>query len=336
MRTVAGQRRLGYLSLAMSALLFGAATPLAVYALRALTPFDLLAIEIGSATVALWVALALFGQRTSRRWGMYALLGFLDPALSYVLYNLGLARTSASHGALLESLDGLFVVILGAMLLRERLRTGIVVSLALGLIGAALVSLAEGADGPDRATRVGDGLVVLGIVAAAFYSIGVRRFGGRDPALTITAYQFLAASVLVAPVVVATWLLHGSGLPRAAPSYLGAALGSGVLGTAGAYFLFNIGIARVPAGRAVLVLNLIPVFGTLAAVIGLGEQLRTVEVVGGALIVLGLFALSLAGKEEGARGTGPAGGGRAAPLAASEAGSAGPPDASGDAGAAKR
>jgi hypothetical protein len=35
--TVSGRRRLGYLSLVLSALLFGGPTPLAVYALRALT-----------------------------------------------------------------------------------------------------------------------------------------------------------------------------------------------------------------------------------------------------------------------------------------------------------
>lgn len=291
-------RRSGYLALIMSALLFGAATPLAVYALRALSAFDLLAVEIGSATVTLWLALAVVGPRTSKRWRVYALLGCLEPALSYVLYNLGLARTSASHGALLESLDALFVVILAAVLLRERLRGTILLSLGCGLVGTFLVSVAEGADGPDRATRLGDGLVVLGIVAAAFYSIAVRRFGGREPALTATAYQFLAASVLVAPVVVVSWLIQGSGLQKAAPGQLAAALGSGVLGTAGAYLLFNIGIARVPAGRAALVLNLIPVIGTIAAVLGLGERLRAVELVGGLLIVTSLFVLGFAGEGE--------------------------------------
>jgi drug/metabolite transporter (DMT)-like permease len=38
-----------------------------------------------------------------------------------------------------------------------------------------------------------------------------------------------------------------------------------------------------------LLFNLVPVFGTAAAVIGLGEQLRAVEVAGGALIVLDLL-----------------------------------------------
>jgi hypothetical protein len=41
-----------------------------------------------------------------------------------------------------------------------------------------------------------------------------------------------------------------------------------------------------------------------------------VEVIGGALIVLGLFALSLAGGQDDGEGTGPARGGRAAALAA--------------------
>jgi drug/metabolite transporter (DMT)-like permease len=192
-----GQARRGYLSLVVSALLFGGATPLAVFALRGLTAFDLVAVEIGSATVILWLALAVVRPPATRRWYRYALLGALEPALSYVLYNLGLAQTSAVHGALLESLDALFVVILAAVLLGERLRTSIVLSLALGLIGAALVAAAEGTSGPDRASRPGDMLVALGIVAAAFYSVAVRRFGGEDRALTVTAYQFLAASVMV-------------------------------------------------------------------------------------------------------------------------------------------
>lgn len=292
--TVKARQQLGYLALIISALLFGVGIAFAVYALRALTPFDLLAVEIGSATATLWLALAFVGPRRTRRWRVYALLGLLEPALSYVLYNVGLSRTSASHGALLESLDGLLVVILGALLLGERLRTAIVFSLAFGLAGAALVGLAESA-GPDPATRFGDALVMLGIVVAAFYSVAVRRFGGKDPALTVTAYQFLAASVVIAPITIITWLANGSGLPGAAPGQLAAALGSGVVGTAGAYLLFNVGIARVAAGRAALVMNLIPVFGIAAAVIGLHERLHAPEIAGGVLILVSLFALSFAG-----------------------------------------
>ena len=142
------QQRLGYLALVLSALLFGVGTAFAVFALRALTAFDLLAVEIASATVALWLALAIVGPRTSRRWPIYALLGLLEPALSYLLYNSGLAQTSAIHGALLEALDGLFVVILGALLLRERLSVPIALSLVLGLAGAVLVALTQGGMAP--------------------------------------------------------------------------------------------------------------------------------------------------------------------------------------------
>lgn len=296
-----GPQRAGYLALVLSALLFGVGTAFAVYALRGLTAFDLLAVEIGSATVTLWLGLAvsgllrpLSGLGPAARWPVYALLGLLEPALSFVLYNSGLARTSATHGALLESLDGLFVVILGALLLRERLSPSIVLSLLLGLAGAALVATTQGAAGPERVTATGDALVVLGILAAAFYSIAARRLAGGEPALTMTAYQFLAAGILVAPLVLASWLAQGSRLPHASTGQIAAALASGILGTAAAYLLFNVGIARVEAGRAVLVFNLVPVFGTAAAVLGLGEQLHPPEIVGGGLIVLSLFALSFA------------------------------------------
>src|SRR5207244_12079048 len=119
-------------------------------------------------------------------------------------------------------------------------------------------------------------------------------------------------AAVVAPLGLASGLTQGSGLPRASTGQIAAALASGVLGTAGAYLLFNVGIARIPAGRAVLVFNLVPVFGTAAAVLGLGERLRALEVVGGGLIVLSLFVLSFAGRPQDAgspaevpRGRGP-------------------------------
>ena len=62
------QQRLGYIALVLSALLFGVGTAFAVYALRGITAFDLLAVEIGTATATLWVGLAIVGPRTSSRW----------------------------------------------------------------------------------------------------------------------------------------------------------------------------------------------------------------------------------------------------------------------------
>ncbi len=244
----------------------------------------------------LWAALAVVGPRTSRRWGVYALLGLMEPALSYLLYDLGLARTSAIHAALLESLEAPFVVILGVVLLREKVRAALVVALGLGLAGAALVSLPSGDGGPDRATALGDLLVVLAIAVAAFYSIAVNRFGADDPSLTVTSFQFLAASCALAPVVAGSWVLHASRLPGAGHGYLVAAVASGVLGTAGAYLLFNVGITRTSASAAGLTLNLIPVFGTVAAVVGLGEHLQTLEIVGGALILASLLGLHFASR----------------------------------------
>ena len=87
-----GRLRLGYLSLVMSALLFGGATPLAVYALRGLTAFDLLAVEIGSATVVLWLALAIAGQRTTRRWLVASAAGMAAPRCSSATRKAGASK----------------------------------------------------------------------------------------------------------------------------------------------------------------------------------------------------------------------------------------------------
>lgn len=272
-----------------AAFAWGASTVTSKYALRGLTAVDLLSVEIATATLALWVAALMRGAgRAGRHWPGFALLGFLEPALSYALFNAGLQRTGAADGALLVSSESLFVVLLAAAILRERLSRRGGVALLVGLAGAALVAT-EG--GSASSSLLGDLLVLAGSLAAGGYSVAARTFADRAPALTVTAYQFLAAAIFVSPLTIAEVAESHSHLAAAPADQLIAAVATGLLGSVIAFLLFNVAIARTSASRAAIILNLIPVFGTIGAIVLLAERPTLLQLVGGMIILGGLLVL---------------------------------------------
>jgi drug/metabolite transporter (DMT)-like permease len=71
-----------------------------------------------------------------------------------------------------------------------------------------------------------------------------------------------------------------------------------VLGTAGAFFLWNKGLEMMDAGIGSLFLFLQPVVGCLLGWLVLGEQLHQNFYIGGAMILLGVFIVTTRRKEK--------------------------------------
>ena len=57
-----------------------------------------------------------------------------------------------------------------------------------------------------------------------------------------------------------------------------------------AYFWWNLGIRRVGAGQTAIFSNLMPVFGVILSWLILGERLELVQILGGGLAVVGVWA----------------------------------------------
>jgi drug/metabolite transporter (DMT)-like permease len=286
---MSGTRAMALLVFASAA--WGAAIAAGEYALDGMTAIDLLVLEVFVAAAILWLPQPGARPPRERPRAAYLLLGAFEPALAYLLINLGLERTSAGVGSLLISLEGVFVALLATALLRERIAHVTVIALALGIGGAALVAAPHGG---GESTLAGNMLVVAGSLAAAAYVILARRLAGSAPALEVTRWQFAFGALLVVPVAAVEWLAGGSGLTTAGLDHWLAAAMAGLLGGAVAFLLYNIAIERVQASTAGAVLNLIPVFGLIAAVGVLGERLELLQLVGGATILTGLYWLTRA------------------------------------------
>jgi O-acetylserine/cysteine efflux transporter len=286
------------MALVLASVLWGGAVTGTKYALRGFSPVTLLSVELLAAAGVLWAALLVRGYRPVRSWWLPVLLGLLEPALAYLAETYGLSLTSAVNGAVISGLESTMVVILAAVLLGEAV-TGAAIWAVLVALGGLVVLAGSGG---SRGTAAGDLLIAGGMLSASLYTVVAKRFGDGSDALSLTAWQFAVSATVSLPLALVGWAT-GPGVPPAhVPSrYWAVALLVGVGGYGLSFLLFNLAIGSVDAGWAAVVLNLIPVFGFISAVVCLGEDVTRSEAAGALLIGSSVLYFTRADRRE-ARG----------------------------------
>jgi drug/metabolite transporter (DMT)-like permease len=203
----------------------------------------------------------------------------------FLFANLGLERASAGLGGLVQGLAPVLIAVLAVTFLGERPTARVLAGIALALAGAAV--LAWGA------IRVGSvlGLVflVLSAVSWAVYAAIGRHLGER-----VSAVQATVLPVGLSVVVFAFGPLFEDWRPAGAATLAGAAA-LGFFGSGVSYVFWSFGIARVPAARAGVYANLVPVIAVLVAWLALGESLGPRQAIGGAIVIAGALLASSEG-----------------------------------------
>jgi O-acetylserine/cysteine efflux transporter len=297
---MAGLRRPA-VALVVAAGLWGMAVSGTKYALGGFDPVTLLSIELLAGAGVLWAALLVRGYRPPGSWWLPALLGLLEPALAYLGDTFGLSLTSAVHGAAINGLESALVVLLAAVLLRETVTRPAILAIVVALGGlAVLASAGGGAGGGAGVSRaVGDLLVAGGVLSASLYTIAAKRFDDGSDALSLTAWQFTVAALVSLLVTTARWTASsGTGAVSAPPRFWLAAVLVGAGGFGISFLLFNMVIVRVDAARAAVVLNLIPVFGVVSAVVFLGEGMTVRDAFGAILIGSSVLYFAIADRRD--------------------------------------
>lgn len=213
-------------------LLFGVHYLIARWVVDEIPPAAWAAVRVTSAAVIL-TGLALAGRR---RWprradlGMLAICALFGVAANQVLFLEGLARTTPSRAALINSQIPTFALLAAIALGQERLNGRKVLSFVLGAAGVAVLLEADRLRlRPD--TLHGD---LLNLANAASYGLFValsRRVMPRHDPWAATAVIFLLGSVMVAgyggpAALAADW---GGASTRAVGGMVFAVLGATVL-----------------------------------------------------------------------------------------------------------
>jgi drug/metabolite transporter (DMT)-like permease len=213
------------------------------------------------------------------------LLGFIGFGAYQLLWPTALSTTSVGNSALLIAATPVFTMLISAGIGADRLGPTRAIGAATAFAGVAIVAASHGFT-LDRAA-LGDGLTVGAATCWAVYvsfGAGVLR---RHSPLRTSAWAILAGCVVLGPVGV--WQLSTADLSAVGPAQLAAVAYSGLLAGALGNVIVLRGIQLLGPTRITNLQFLPPALAILMAALFLGEPILPTQVVGGAVIVLGVL-----------------------------------------------
>ena len=277
------RRRAAVGKLILACFSWGFSTALTKIVLNQLTPVDVFGIEILVSAIPLAFLAVARGVRPGRPDPALLVLGVLEPGLTYVLFDLGVRQTTASHAALLLALDSPATLAMAVLFLRERIDFPLLMSLVLGLGGSVLVTWHSDGAG---STLIGDALVIGSSLTAAGYGVLARHVApGRDPVI-VTAVQMVGALMIAVPIFVTSAARGDSHIASADLAHLALATTVGLLGGVIPFLLFNAAITELTASRAGLIGVLVPVVGAVASILLLDETITALALIGGGFALM--------------------------------------------------
>jgi drug/metabolite transporter (DMT)-like permease len=203
----------------------------------------------------------------------------------YLLQTWALEFTTAMNGSWLVAISPLTIALLATLFLREPAPR------AAGMLLASLGILLLVSKGDLRSlgglSSVGDLMVLASTVTWSVFTIITRNPSRTLPPVVVTFAMTvpLAASALVLPLLLDRWT-PWSELDLETSVAL---VFLGLAGVALAQWFWQWGVAKIGAAQAGLFLYLEPLVTTALAVPYLGEPLGVPTVLGGALVILGVF-----------------------------------------------
>lgn len=218
------------------------------------------------------------------------LVAAFEPGLYFLFETEGLNRTGAADAALIIASIPVVVGLLSRLLLGERQSRRTVVGATLSIFGVAVIVYGSGTATNSESSLLGNLLVVGAVVAAALYMITARNLSGMVSTLHLTAFQIFYGALFFAPLHFAT--ASRMQWENVTPRSVGALLFLVFFATLIAFLAYNRALRDITAARAAVWLNGIPVVTAVTAWILLGERLGWHHLIGGGLVLAGVFYAS--------------------------------------------
>jgi drug/metabolite transporter (DMT)-like permease len=228
------------------------------------------------------------------RWPLLLLLALTGFAANNALSYWAMQYTQALNGLLIQSSTPLFVALWSLLLFGARLTAGQFIGIVISLIGVFVILL-RGDLGALAAIQFnrGDLMFASALLVFGLYS----ALMSRRPAvhqMSLISFCTAAGALLLAPLAVWEYST-GSVLRPNLESLL--TLGYVIVfASTLAYLFFNRGISLIGPNRAAPFLHLIPVFGSVLAIVLLGEELKPFHLIGYALVLAGVLTASRPGR----------------------------------------
>lgn len=280
--------RLALLALAGMAIVWGYNWVVMKKVLAYVGPFDFSALRTLFGALALFLVLKILKRPMSvRAWPRIFLLGILQTGAFSALIQLALLAGAAGKTSILVYTMPFWVIAMAWVAFDEKISGSQWLAIFLAAVGLILIL--------QPWDRQGSLVSEMLAISAGFcwgLAAMVTKWIKRDyptEALPLTAWQMLfgALALCIAAFIVPEKPIEYT------PYFIGALIYNAVLATALAWFLWLFALQHLSAGMAGLSSLGVPVVGSLAGWLELGEQPAGLELAGMIVLVIALLVISL-------------------------------------------
>jgi drug/metabolite transporter (DMT)-like permease len=284
---------------AFAVVVWGASFIATKVALRDVSPVTVVWLRFTLGVVILGIAVASrkqFALPGGKDLAYFALLGFLGITFHQWLQSNGLVTAQATSTAWIVATTPIFIAILGWLILKEKLRWLQALGIVLAFVGVLLVvtngnlaSLVTGHFGEP-----GDLLIMISAPNWAIFSI-LSRYGlRRHPAALMILYVMGLGWVFTSIL-----FFSGPGVAQVSQLTLKGWLGVvflGVFCSGLAYIFWYDALQALPASQVGVFLYIEPLVTVMVAAAVLGEPLLLASLLGGAIILFGVWLVNRSAK----------------------------------------
>lgn len=216
----------------------------------------------------------------------FAYLGFFGVVINSGCFVMGLTQTTSEHSVIVRALGPVLVLALAVGLAIEKMTPAKAAGMLISFLGVILLDAEHGVS-MHSPLLLGDLYTSLSIAGFAIYTVLAKRVAMRYDAVSMNTYSVVAAGLMAAPVALrqAIHLPWGSavGIAWAAMFYM-----AGIT-TVVSYTIYSWVLQYMEPSRVAVVNYVQPVVVILISVPLLGEHPTRHLLVGGVLVLVGVY-----------------------------------------------
>ena len=218
--------------------------------------------------------------------GYILLFSLLNTTLHYAFFYIGLSHSGGARAAILNSLSVFMLVLLACFFFKsDSLTVRKVMGCIIGFAGIMVLNVGGGESGSF--TFMGDGMIVLNALCAAFAGLMTRGLGSRVDVFVGTGYSLAVGGLLLLIV----GITMGGTLPNITLWGIVILLLL-VLISSLCFTLYNKLLTCNPVGKVAIFNSLIPVVGAVTSCLCLNEQFYWSYIFAALLAMIGIYIIN--------------------------------------------
>ena len=287
-------RQKAYLIFVVLVLVWGINWPITKIGIAYIPPLWFATLRIFTGTPCLFAVLLVQGRVTlpdRRDLPIVLSIGLVQMAFFMSVTILALQHVPAGRAVVLAYTTPIWVTPLAALLLKERVNAVKLLGLVLGLGGIAVLFNPFGFDWRDREVVLGSGMLMGAAFVWALTIVHVRAHRWHGTPLELAPWGMLIAA---APLTLLSYWQEGPLHLDGSAALAAILIYNGPIATAFAFWAAVMVNKNLPATSTSLGFLGVPMSGAIVAALALGEPLTPTLLLGLALIVGGVAAMTVA------------------------------------------